>query len=251
MGGHIIEQTESYKYLGVIFDEKLNWEPQINKMCGKLASVCGVLSKVRHILDRNSLMMIYNSLVESRLRYGILGWGTAANYQLNRLKTLQNRALRYIDFSPIGTTILPIYAQFNVLPLNKMIDLERANYMFSLSNDLLPTVFRSYCSKPSHRYETRYSKSNFSLAPYVSKINETSIKVIGPKIWSMVPEQIKSLQFRKTFANHLKRAYLNELPTEKRTKIITFEKDKKRNELQQLFDETDDDITFLGFDVGD
>ena len=248
MGGHVIEQTATYKYLGVIFDENLNWEPQISKMCSKLASVCGVLSKVRHILDRNSLMMIYNSLVESRLRYGIFGWSTASNCQLNRLKTLQNRALRYIDFSPIHTTILPIYSQFNVLPLNKMIDLERANYMFSLSNGLLPTVFRSYCVKPSHRYETRYSKSNFSIAPYVSKISESSIKVIGPKIWAQVPDDFKSAQFRKTFSKHLKRLYLSELPSEKRTKNLIFKKGNNK-ELEEIFNTSDQDSTFVGFDV--
>ena len=66
MGGHIIEQTATYKYLGVLIDENLNWVPQIDFMCKKLASVCGLLSKVRHYLNRNSLMLIYNSLIESR-----------------------------------------------------------------------------------------------------------------------------------------------------------------------------------------
>ena len=41
MGGNIIEQTSTYKYLGVIIDENLNWVPQITKMCSKLSSVCG------------------------------------------------------------------------------------------------------------------------------------------------------------------------------------------------------------------
>ena len=85
MGGNTIEQTSTYKYLGVIIDENLNWVPQITKMCAKLSSVCGILSKVRHLLDRNSLMMIYNSLVESRRRYGILGWGTATDNHLQKL----------------------------------------------------------------------------------------------------------------------------------------------------------------------
>ena len=158
MGENIIEETTSYKYLGVIMDNKLSWKPQIDKMCAKLSSVCGVISKVRYILDRNSLLLIYNSLVESRLRYGILGWSTASNQLLNRLKVLQNRALRFIDFSPIATTILPIYAQFKVLPLNQLIDIHRATYMFSLSNNDLPSVFRSYCKKPTHRYMTRFAQ---------------------------------------------------------------------------------------------
>ena len=30
---------------------------EIDKLCSKLASVCGIISKVRHILDRNSLLI--------------------------------------------------------------------------------------------------------------------------------------------------------------------------------------------------
>ena len=96
MGGNVIEQTESYKYLGVLIDEKLSWRPQIEKMCSKLSSVCGIISKVRYVLDRNSLMLIYNSLIESRLRYGILSWSTASNQLIDRVKVLQNKALRFI-----------------------------------------------------------------------------------------------------------------------------------------------------------
>ena len=75
MGIHEIEKTDNYTYLGIILDEKLNWKLQINKMCSKLSSVCGVISKVCHYLDRSSLMLIYNSLFDSRLRYGIFGVG--------------------------------------------------------------------------------------------------------------------------------------------------------------------------------
>ena len=215
-------------------------------MCAKLASVCGILSKVRYVLDRKSLLLIYNSLVESRLRYGLLSWSTASEQQLNRLKVLQNRALRYIDFSPIGTTILPIYAQFKVLPLDKLITLQRANYMFSLSNNQLPTVFRSYCRKPAHRYETRFSKFNYSIPSH--KVGKTSIKVIGPKTWAEIPNDFKKLQFRRTFSNHLKQRYLRELPTVKRTKKLDLTKKSNSEELHEIFYGEDPNTTFLGFE---
>ena len=250
MGENTIEQTPTYKYLGVIIDEKLNWKPQIDKLCAKLSSVCGILSKVRYVLDRKSLLLIYNSLVESRLRYGILSWSTASDKELNRLKVLQNRALRYIDFSPIGTTILPIYAQFKVLPLDSLIALQRANYMFSLSSNQLPTVFRSYCKKPTHRYETRFSKFNYCIPSH--NVGKTSIKVIGPKMWADIPNDLKKLQFRKTFSNHLKQKFLGELPTVKRTKKLDLTSKKLVNEdykeLHELFYGEDPDKTFLGFE---
>ena len=46
MGGNQIERTDSYEYLGVIIDDKINWKLHIKELCSKLASVCGVLSKV-------------------------------------------------------------------------------------------------------------------------------------------------------------------------------------------------------------
>ena len=250
MGGNVIEETVTYKYLGVIIDAKLNWKPQIEKMCSKLSSVCGVLSKIRHVLDRNSLLMIYNSLVESRLRYGILCWSTASKQQLHRLEVLQNRAIRYIDFSPIGTTILPIYSQFNILPLNNLIDLERANYMFSLSKGSLPTVFHSYCIQPQHRYPTRYAKTNFVQSIPKTKYEATSIKTIGPKVWSSISSDLKALQFRKTFSKYLKKLYLSRLPTEKRTKNINFDNKKKPldTELYDIFYGSDCETTFYGFE---
>ena len=44
MGGNIIEQTESYKYLGVLIDEKLSWKPQIEKKNVVSYPVCVVFS---------------------------------------------------------------------------------------------------------------------------------------------------------------------------------------------------------------
>ena len=271
MGENIIEETATYKYLGVIIDNRLSWKPQIDKMCAKMSSVCGVISKVRHVLDRNSMLLIYNSLVENRLRYGILSWSTASTEQLNRLKVLQNRALRYIDFSPISTTILPIYAQFNVLPLGNLIDLHRATYMFSLSKNDLPLVFRSYCKRPTHGYATRFSEANFTIPKHNSRLSESSIKYLGPSIWSRIPIHLKKLQFRKTFSNHLKQLYLDDLPSKKRTKEINFSKnDLDENTIEQLhviveetnetileiensfslediFKANDDDFHFFGF----
>ena len=82
MNGHAIERTSSYRYLGITIDDKLNWKEHIQHLCSKLAMVCGVISKIRHYLDRKSLLLIYHALFESRLRYAILGLGTASENDL-------------------------------------------------------------------------------------------------------------------------------------------------------------------------
>ena len=208
MGEHTIEQTSTYKYLGILIDENLNWAPQIDKMCAKLSSVCGILSKVRHFLDRKSLMLIYNSLVESRLRYGILSWSTAAEKQINRLKVLQNKALRFINFSSLDTAMLPLYSHYNVLPLNHLIRLHQVTYMFCLHNNLLPRAFDSYCSRPTHSQGTRFAKSNYVIPKSQTRLQESSIKAIGPRVWAGVPTEAKILPFKKSFSKKMKAIYI-------------------------------------------
>ena len=248
MGGHIIEQTSTYKYLGIFIDEKLNWEPQIEKMCAKLASVCGILSKVRHFLDRNSLMLIYNSLVESRLRYGILSWSTASDHQLNRLKVLQNRALRFIDFSSIGTYMPPLYFHYKVLQLNDLIKLQRVTYMYCYQNNELPFVFNSYFSRPSHSHDTRYACTNYSVHLHGSNYSKTSMEILGQKTWADVLDSAKALPFRKAFSQQMKQNFLNDLPRIRRTKQIERNlKNTDYDDLRTLFSTCDDEGEFYGF----
>jgi len=44
---HPISKQSSLKYLGVIFDDKLNWKPQIEKLVTQLAKSCGMLLKLK------------------------------------------------------------------------------------------------------------------------------------------------------------------------------------------------------------
>ena len=252
MGGHRIEQTKVYKYLGILIDEKLNWEPQISKMCSKLSSVVGVLSKVRHFLNRNTLRLIYNTLVESRLRYGILSWCTASRLQLNRLKVLQNRAIRFINFSPIGTYLPPLYFHFKVLPLESLILLQKATYMYCLFNNQLPLVFRTYCVRPAHPHGTRYAETNYFRPHHASKLSEKSIKIMGPKVWADVPLEIKSMPFRKSFTKNMKQHHIDKLPSVQRARVINFNRNHRDEfrDLQILFESDDEnDSDFLGFDL--
>ena len=86
IGTNQIKQCSEYKYLGVIIDNKLNWKSQIEALSKKIAGVVGVLYKTRRNLDRRTLRIVYNSLVESHIRYGILGWGTAYKSHIRQLE---------------------------------------------------------------------------------------------------------------------------------------------------------------------
>ena len=67
IGNNKIDQCTEYKYLGVIVDNKLNWKSQIQAVAKKINGVVGVLYKTRRNLNRTTMKIIYNSLVESHI----------------------------------------------------------------------------------------------------------------------------------------------------------------------------------------
>ena len=254
MGDHKIERTDSYKYLGIMVDDRINWKLQINTLCTKLSSVCGILSKVRHYLDRKSLMLIYNSLFDSRLKYGILAWGTAPDQSLSKLRVLQNKTVKFITFSSFRSSAAPLYSSLKILPLNEQLLLQRSTFMHCLHYNNLPYALKDYCRQPEHRYPTRYKTSvNYIVPNSNTNRGQCSIKYSGPKAWAKVPIELKEIAFRKPFSKkykeHLLKISYVEMP-KKRMRKKPNSTENHLNELTALFDSDDDDeVDFPGFDI--
>ena len=72
MANHTITRTKTYKYLGLIVDEKFSWADHINEVCLKLSQAAGTIYKVRNLLSQEALMLIYHALVGQKLHYGLI-----------------------------------------------------------------------------------------------------------------------------------------------------------------------------------
>ena len=250
MGVHKIERTDNYKYLGIVIDEKLNWKLQITKLCSKLSSVCGVISKVRHYLDRSSLLLIYHSLFDSRLRYGILGWGSASEQYISKLRVLQNRTIRFIMFSSFRASAAPLYSSLKILPLDEQLSLSKKVFMHSLHYKSLPFTLSMYCQKPEHKYSTRYKTAgNYILPCPTTNRGQRSIKFTGPKVWAEVPKHLKEIAFRKPFSKKLKDHILGtifvEMPPKKNR--TNYDNQFEQLNLSTLFETDDENGEFFGF----
>ena len=78
------------------------------------------------------------------------------------------------------------------------------------------------------------------------------MKVIGSKVWAGIPENLKSLPFRKTFSKHLKLSFISDLPSNRRTRIIerSHMNDEQYEIMASLFESSDEEQEdFHGFDL--
>ena len=145
-----LEQTSKYKYLGVYFDEALNWNAHVEHVCKKLSRVTGVLSKLRYSLDIDLLKTIYYALVYPHILYGVMSWGCASESILKKMKSAQNRVVKIMKFIPYGSYDMnPVYNEIEILQMEKIYKLEVGKFMYKFSNHLLPENFEEYFKQVS------------------------------------------------------------------------------------------------------
>ena len=209
-----LEQCSTYKYLGVMFDKDLNWKPHIEYICGKISRSVGGLAMLRHRTCISVLREVYNALINSYVKYGIIAWGNASDSTLQPLKILLNKVVRIMTFAPYGPLDLkPIYHELEFLNLNETFLFERGKFMFKSKNDLLPTTIANYfdiAPQQEHSYNLRRRQNNINRFRSNTIAGEKSIQNEGEKLWQNLPPYLKDLESLQTFKKYYK-SYLLEI----------------------------------------
>ena len=91
-----LKKVDKVKFLGVIIDDQLTWEAQIQYVKEKLISSIVVIKRIRKFIPEAHYMKIYNALFKSHLSYCISCWGGISKYKLEKLFVLQKRCVRLL-----------------------------------------------------------------------------------------------------------------------------------------------------------
>ena len=96
LGDHKLKRVTQVKFLGVIIDEKLSWEPQIDYLKQKLISSIVVIKRIKKFIPKNEYLKLYDALFKSHLSYCISCWGGISKYKLESLFSIQKRCIRLL-----------------------------------------------------------------------------------------------------------------------------------------------------------
>ena len=187
-------------------------------MCNKVSKACGALAKLRHCVPAQILIDVFNALIHSYLRYGIIVWGGASESTLKPLEVLVNKAIRIMSFAPLGNIdINQIYQDFNLLNLSNVHTLEVGKFMYKEKLGYLPTEIGNYFPTSSnfteHNYGTRVSTSTVASNINIShrlKSSEKSVQFKCYTLWSNLPDSFKCLETTNIFKKRYKKFLLSE-----------------------------------------
>jgi len=71
-----IKELSSIKHLGLIYDNNLNWKYHIEHLTKLVRTFFNIFKTLRLFLDTKVLRIVYYSLVNSIISYGISIWGS-------------------------------------------------------------------------------------------------------------------------------------------------------------------------------
>ena len=166
-----LKRQQTVKYRGLYVDETLRWSTRIQQLSLQLAQYAGIFYRIRNLVPRETLRMLYHSLILSRIQYEILIWGNAAKIHLRELSIRMNNIICTITFSSKYCKMTILYQKLNILKLADIYGLELHKYMHQLhNNELLFSLYEDYVKlNETHSHNTRQTQMAMYFKPRVNK----------------------------------------------------------------------------------
>lgn len=184
------------KFLGVQIDDRLKFKDHIMTLNKKLASGCYAVRVVSKELGKHMGRIVYFSLVESHLRYGIAFWGYCRQELMNSILVLQKRAIRYLCGVNLREHCKPLFVREKILTVTNIFILETVC--------LLHKKFKGHASNGV--YNTR-NGNDIPLPIPRTSLTKNSLIFESIKLYNHLPPTFRQILdekgFKRTIKEHL------------------------------------------------
>ena len=159
------------------------------------ASLCQI-NRIKHVLDRQTLITIIKALVFSKLYYCSSVWANSSKRNLKKLQRVQNFAARIITGTKKHEHISPVLQELNWLPIHLAVQYRDTVMAFKSVKSLAPPYL---CNKFRKRSDVSDSlatrNSNLLNIPFFkSASGQRSFHYRATTLRNALPDDMKDLQ---------------------------------------------------------
>ena len=211
------DKIPAIRFLGVYFDENLNFNYHVKLLTTKLSRSLYVIRASKNILNPKALKSVYYALFHSNLIYCLPIWSCTSQKNISSIFKLQKYAIRVISHSKYNAHTEPIFKDLKILPLSNLISFFNLQIMQRYVQGFLPSSFNNiWLTNAERRNEDLRiilrNSENLSI-PFSRLSSSAKQPLINlPKSWiNFKNENIKILRNKLEFNIELKNYFLNEL----------------------------------------
>ena len=198
-----IHNGSCQKILGVHFDNNLNFNIHVSKLCKQAGQKLHALSRISSFMNESQKKLIMNAFITSHFNYCPLVW-MCHNRSLNaKINKIHERALRmvYNDNRSSFAELLEKSGAVSIHHRNlQQLATEIYKALNNLSSSLMSELFKVKETPYALRGCDRLICNNIKTTRYGSE----SIKFLASKIWELVPHEIKNSSCLAIFKRKIK-----------------------------------------------
>jgi hypothetical protein len=134
-------ENQTYKLLGIAFDEYLSFNQHIVHLHRKISRSLYLLNRSKNFLNKKALRLLYFATVHSHLMYCTIITSICSKTNVNKIFLLQKKALRIITGSNYTEHTPPLFFAQNIMPLDMIIKHSKLKFMHSVKYNYCPKSF--------------------------------------------------------------------------------------------------------------
>ena len=194
----------------ILIDEELNWKNQVEQVCNSIKCLFPTFYNIRQYLSIEQVKIIYYALVYSRIKYGLVVYGSALQNVISPIQTLQNQLLKVLTNKPYRFPTNQLHNELDILKVEDIFKQDLLTFIFNHHTGNLPMIFKNYFTSfdEIHNYNTRNSETNCRLPLPSNSFGSSSIKFLGAPLWNRLDNNVKSSKTTKCFRKNIKKEYL-------------------------------------------
>jgi len=195
IGGKNLERVSKTKSLGILIDENLNWNDQIDNISKKASKGIGILRRAKKYISQQSLLTIYQSLVQPYFDYCSLVWGNCNQTCKDKLQKLHNRAARVITGDTYDVRSSEILLKLRWETLDKRREEQMIDMVNKALNHMCPPAITSmFHIANNENYDLRSNNKMLMLSKPKTNAMKRSFSYLAAKVWNNRTKKTALLQ---------------------------------------------------------
>ena len=185
INGKVIKRVAITKSLGVLVDENLSWNEQIDSVNAKVSRAIGMIRRAKPYVTSDTLKLMYQSLVLPYFDYCSLVWRNCNETLKNKVQRLQNRAARVITGDTYDVRSVDVLNKLGWKNLEERRDVQTESYVTNALRGKCPENINEMF-KPLNRdhYQLRDNNLVLMLSKPRTNAMKRSFSYAAAKIWN-------------------------------------------------------------------
>ena len=197
-----IRPSECIDILGIELDRHLKFSSHINKICCQTGKQINALKRIKHHLEKDSKLTIYNSYINCNFNFCSIVWMFTNKSHMEKLERTNKRALRFVT-NKGHLSYDELCRQEKQLTVYRRCIKNMAIQVYKIKKGKAPgylgDLFRAQSSNYEMRDNQRMILPGFNTISY----GKNSFSYMGAKIWNNIPIATRNSVSLSTFKSAL------------------------------------------------